>query len=204
MINWSHFINRAGKLTITLVAISIIISLITWWGSNQYTYWIAFDWGLILDGQIWRLISPVFLHFIIAGLPIHILFNMMWLWDLGGSIEKAKGWQYLIALVIIIGVGSNLAQYFYYVFSVGELMASRYLFGGMSGVVYGLLGFIFVRRRFDPFFPLRLNDAIMKFMLIWLVLGFVGIIGNVANIAHLSGLVIGALIGFVTAKTKKF
>ncbi|NVJ68561.1 MAG: rhomboid family intramembrane serine protease [Gammaproteobacteria bacterium] len=202
--NWQHFLNRAGKLTIALVAISIIVSLLTWWGRNEYTYWVAFDWNLILQGQLWRLISPIFLHFIIVGLPIHILFNMMWLWDLGGSIEKTKGWNYLLVLVVIIGVGSNLSQYYYYDMTGRYFSATGDYFGGMSGVVYGLLGFIFVRRRFDPFFPLRLNDAIMNFMLIWLVLGFVGVIGNVANIAHLSGLIIGALLGFITSKTKRF
>lgn len=205
MINWQHFLNRAGKLTIAIVAISLIVSLLTWWGQNQSTtYWVAFDWELISQGQWWRLISPIFLHFMIAGLPIHLLFNMMWFWELGGSIEKAKGANYLLVLVLVIALVSNLSQYFYYVYSVGELQASRYLFGGMSGVVYGLLGFIFVRRRFDPFFPLRINDAILNFMLIWLVLGFLGIIGGMANVAHLSGLLMGAAFGFISAKTKKF
>ncbi|MRX28004.1 rhomboid family intramembrane serine protease [Kangiella sp. HZ709] len=200
MINWQHFLNRAGKVTIALVAISVIVSLLTWWGTNQHTYWVYFDWQLITQGQIWRLVSPIFLHFMIAGLPIHLLFNMMWLWDLGGSIEKAKGANYLLAVVLITGVGSNLAQYF-----SSSLFGNGFsFFGGMSGVVYGLLGFIFVRRRFDPFFPLRLNDAIMNFMLIWLVLGFTGLVGSVANAAHLSGLIIGAGLGYLTAKTKRF
>lgn len=200
MINWQHLLSRAGKVTIALVAISVIVSLLTWSGANEYTYWLYFNWDLITQGQVWRLISPIFIHFIVAGLPIHLLFNMMWLWDLGGSIEKAKGGQYLLALVFLIGVGSNLVQYF----SSIMIHGSGGFFGGMSGVVYGLLGFIFVRRRFDPFFPLRLNDAIMKFMLIWLVLGFTGLIGNIANAAHLSGLLIGAGLGYLTAKTKKF
>ncbi len=200
MINWQHFLKRAGKVTIALVAISVIVSLLTWWGTNQNTYWVYFDWQLITQGQIWRLVSPIFLHFIIAGLPIHLLFNMMWLWDLGGSIEKAKGANYLLAVVLITGVGSNLAQYFSGVYIAKQSNP----FGGMSGVVYGLLGFIFVRRRFDPFFPLRLNDAIMNFMLIWLVLGFTGLVGSVANAAHLSGLIIGAGLGYFTAKTKRF
>ncbi len=204
MFNWQQLLGRTGKGTIVLVTISVLVSLLTWWGRNEYTQWIIFDWQAILSGEIWRLVSPIFLHFMIASLPIHLLFNMMWLWDLGGSIEKAKNWNYLILLVLIIGIGSNLVQYFGNQIMYGEVFASYRIFGGMSGVVYGLLGFLFVRRRFDPFFPVRLNDAIMKFMLFWLVLGFTGLIGNIANLAHLSGLILGAGLGYFTAKTKKF
>ncbi|WP_251358495.1 rhomboid family intramembrane serine protease [Kangiella sp. TOML190] len=202
--NWQHFLSRAGRATIALVALSTIISLLTWWGTNQYTGWFIFFEPAIYAGQVWRLITPIFLHFMIAGLPIHLLFNMMWLWDLGGSIEKAKSSGYLLGLVLIIGVGSNLAQFYGNIMFKGEAYAYASIFGGMSGVVYGLLGFIFMRRRFDPFFPIQLNPAILQFMLIWLVLGFTGIIGSVANMAHLSGLVIGAVLGFITSKMKSF
>lgn len=202
--NWKLFLSRAGNMTKALVVISTLVSVITWWGTNQYAFWIYFNWELITNGEVWRLVSPIFLHFLVAGLPIHLLFNMMWLWDLGGSVEKSKSSLYLFFFVLIVGIGSNLAQYFGNQMMYGEAFASYRLFGGMSGVVYGLLGFIFVRCRFDPFFPVRLNPAIMQFMMIWLVLGFTGLIGNIANIAHLSGLIIGSAIGFITAKIKRF
>ncbi len=206
MINWQHFLKRAGKVTIALVALNIIIYIFSAFGDSrsEITQTLSFDKNAILTGELWRLITPAFIHFNVANFHLHILFNMMWLWELGGSIEKAKTPKYLLVLILIIGVGSNFFQYAYYEVTLGEFGASRILFGGMSGVVYGLLGFAFVRRRFDPFFPTRVNEAILNFMLIWMLLGFVGIVGNIANIAHLSGLLIGAALGYYTAKTKRF
>ncbi|NVK22041.1 MAG: rhomboid family intramembrane serine protease [Kangiellaceae bacterium] len=195
------FLARAGWMTKVLVIISTAVSIYTFFGKNPSTYYFAFDWELIKQGQLHRLITPIFLHFMIAGLPIHLLFNMMWLWDLGGSLEKAKGPWYLLVIVLIVGVLSNVGQYFSDYMMQG-IIGTFHTFGGMSGVVYGLLGFLFMRRKFDPFFPVRIHDGIMKFMLIWLVLGFTGILGNIANAAHLFGLIVGGVIGFITAKIK--
>lgn len=200
------FLLRAGWMTKTLVGISVVVSVLTLSGTNGVTSYLTFNWDLILQGEVHRLVTPIFLHFIIGSLPIHLIFNMMWLWDLGGSIEKEKGPWYLLALVLIIGVSSNVAQYFAEYLMEGYVHP-RYIFGGMSGVVYGLLGFIFMRRKLDPFFKVELHPGIMQFMLIWLVLGYVlnatGTIG-VANTAHLIGLVSGGLLGILTAKTKAF
>lgn len=198
------FLARAGWMTKALVAICLIVSIVTFSGDNQnpVTGYLTFNWDLILQGQVHRLVTPIFLHFMIGSLPIHLIFNMMWLWDLGGSIEKDRGPWYLLVVVLIIGILSNTAQFF-----VGNLMSENYIFGGMSGVVFGLLGFLFVRRKYDPFFRVALHPGIMQFMMIWLVIGFVldltGTIG-IANTAHIIGLVVGGALGFITSKIKAF
>lgn len=177
--------NRAGPFTWAVVVVCVVIFLITGFGSNQELlqhFW--FEPDLIMQGQIWRLITPCFVHFMIGGLPLHILFNMMWWVDLGGAIERYYSWQYLAAISAAIGIASNFAQYY---------VTGSYFFGGMSGVVYGLLGFIYLRGRFDRRFTIRIHPSIMNFMLIWLVLGFV-VFSSVANFAHLGGLVSGALL----------
>ena len=200
------FLARAGWMTKLFAAVSVLITVITLSGTNDLKNYFTFNWELILQGEVHRLITPIFLHFMIGSLPIHLLFNMMWLWDLGGSIEKERGPWYLFVLILIIGIASNVGQY-YSIYLMEGFVSSRYIFGGMSGVVYGLLGFIYMRKRFDPFFRVPLHPGIMQFMLIWLVLGFVihstGLLG-IANAAHLIGLIVGGALGVLSAKMKSF
>ncbi len=139
----------------------------------------------VRDGEVWRLITPIFLH----GSLMHILFNMMWLVQFGRFIESRSGGAKLLALVMVIGVGSNLAEY---------LWKSPY-FGGMSGVNYGLFGFLWMKGKFGrEGWELPLQTV--QIMLIWMVLCYTGFLGPVANAAHTVGLLIGALLGIASAR----
>lgn len=191
----SHWLGRAGPVTKTIAVIAIAMTLLTAFGDNErmLRYFLISNYptGLfeIRAGQIYRLLTPIFLHFQI----IHILFNLMWLWDLGGVLERRFSGRYLLLLIGLIGIASNLAQY---------LTAGPY-FGGLSGVVYGLLGFIWLRAHFDPDSGLRMPPAVVSLMLGWLVLCFTGLLGPVANAAHLAGLCAGALAGWLSALTRR-
>jgi len=72
-------------------------------------------------------------------------------------------------------------------------------FGGMSGVVYGLFSFIWIRGRLDPSFPYRMPQQLVTFMLIWLGLGFTGWVGPIANWVHTGGLISGAVWGVISS-----
>ncbi len=135
-------------------------------------------------GQIWRLFTPALIHFSF----LHIFFNMLWLKDLGSLIETRLGSLYLLLLILAIAVGSNLAQYWW----------TGPNFGGMSGVVYGLFGYIWIRGRRDPASGLFIDKQTVIFMLIWLVVSPY-LIGNIANAVHAAGLLLGALLGFLTS-----
>ena len=137
-------------------------------------------------GEWWRLLTPMFLHF---GL-LHIAFNGMWLWELGGMIEQRQGSITLLAVVLLVAASSNMAQ----------AMMSVSLFGGMSGVIYGLLGYIIVWNRLRPNEALPLVRGVAVVMLVWLLVCMAGFtrllgLGEIANTAHLSGLVMGLLLG---------
>ncbi len=144
---------------------------------------------LMKSGELWRLYSPVFLHFSV----MHILFNALWIWEVGKRLEPFMNKGHYFGLFIFCGLVSNIFQY---VFS-GQIM-----FGGLSGVVYGYFGCNFVLYRRWPVPRLMLPPAIYGFMLVWLVIGFAGFIdffiaGQVANWAHLGGLLAGlAYAGF--------
>ena len=90
-----------------------------------------------VQGEYWRLLTPAFLHF---GW-LHIVFNSLWLWELGTRVERAMGSAQLLGLFTVIALVSNTAQY---------LFGGPGIFGGMSGVVYGLLGFSWVGARLNP------------------------------------------------------
>lgn len=139
----------------------------------------------VQQGEVWRLLTPILLHF---GW-MHLLFNMWWLMDLGSAMERRHGSFYLMAVVGVSGVLSNLAQY---------LLTGNPMFGGMSGVVYALLGYIWIRGRFDPQAGLALHKHIVIFMLAWMGLGFIGLF-RMANFAHLGGLLVGSAWGYLAS-----
>lgn len=149
---------------------------------------IAYQTGLpeISNGEIWRLVTPAFIHFGI----LHLVFNSLWLWDLGRAIEFREGSKRLILMVLVLSILSNLGQYY----------VSGPSFGGMSGVVYGLLGYLWIRGKYDPFYGLTLRKEIIWMMLIWFVICLLGLVGNIGNTAHGVGLAVGMLLGFIAAR----
>jgi GlpG protein len=183
---------RSCPLTIVLIAVSVLI-----YALGQYTPLGAFlqylfistlpgtDLPEIRTGQIWRLLTPIFIH---MG-PIHLLLNMLWMKDLGSMLEHRLGTLQLGLMVLGIGIASNVAQYY----------VSGPAFGGMSGIVYGLLGYVWIRGRFDPGCGLFLHPTTVAMMLIWLVFGYTNYM-PIANTVHTVGLLAGALWGFVAAQ----
>ncbi|QSX33634.1 rhomboid family intramembrane serine protease GlpG [Shewanella avicenniae] len=186
----SQLITGAGPVTlITLmacVAIYIVMlfvpetifNALSFFGASSDSHW-----------QIWRLFTPSLLHFSL----LHIAFNMLWWWYLGGRIENALGSGRLLLLLIVAGTLPNMVQFFF----------SGPDFGGLSGVVYGLIGYSWVMSQWAPQRGLVLQPSLMGFMLLSLVLGFSGAMGdNIANSAHLAGLLAGLLQGWLDSRRK--
>ncbi len=143
----------------------------------------------IASGQVWRLISPILLHFGI----LHLVFNMFWLRRLGGLIELRKGSLALLALVVASGCLSNFAEYFWDLQRHGPEYPVR--FGGMSGVVYALFGFCWMKSDYDAESDMKMPTNTIIFMMIWLVACMSGAIGPIANAAHVAGLGVGMVVG---------
>jgi GlpG protein len=143
----------------------------------------------VRHGQVWRLITPIFLHF---GF-LHLLFDMWWLYDLGRAIETRKGTWKLLGIALLGGFLGNLAQYFW----------SGPNFGGMSGVVYALFGYIWIKGILRPQEGLSLPRVIVWFMLGWLVACMTGFLGDVGNGAHLLGLITGVVLAAIPHFWKK-
>lgn len=153
----------------------------------------------IKEGEVWRAITPIFIHFS----PWHILFNMLWLLNLGTQIEtRERSWK-LIFLVLVIAVISNVAQFYLsgVTFDNGSLKLDRHhpYFGGMSGVVFGLFGYVWMKMRFQPSMQYELHPQTVVLMMIWLVVCMTGAVGQIANTAHVAGLLVGVLWGYYSA-----
>jgi GlpG protein len=181
-------------LTITLIVLSVAASLPPLGGTLPTSLLIANPgtpgFADVLGGEVWRLITPIFVHFGI----LHIFFNMMWLWDLGRSIELLKGRLFLGMFVAVSGIASNIAQY---------LVTQSPTFGGMSGVVYALLGYVWMQGRFNRAFGIALHQSTVIMMIGWFVLCWTGILGPIANWAHTAGLVIGIVWGLLDRRPSR-
>ena len=193
---------------IYIIAIAILLSFLTNFGfngllepflflkNNSTSFYPTFENTYLVSNEWWRLITPAFLHFSLT----HLIFNCLWIYILGSRIELIDGKGIFIIIFLIGALSSNLGQYFW---------TSNYLFGGLSGAVYSLLGYCFILdldhrgQRYD------LPNALYIFMFLWLLIGFTGILnifgfGNVANIAHLVGMIAGFILGLIARFSLKF
>jgi GlpG protein len=195
---------KAVPISGLLLVLSALGALLVYADPNmRYVHWFSFfDFDdrtnvpfmkSLLAGEIWRVITPVFLHF---GF-FHVLFNSLWVWDLGRRVELLLGKREYFLFFLMTSAASNIAQFRWSEFN---------LFGGMSGFVYALVGYIFVRHRLSPHRLTAVPPGILVFMLIWLVLCMTGIVdafagAHIANAAHLGGFLAGC--GYAALATRK-
>jgi len=139
----------------------------------------------VREGEFWRVVTPIFIHMNI----MHILFNLLWLRDLGSMVEARQSSWLLAVLVLVFAAGSNLAQYF----------VSGPGFGGMSGVVYALIGYIWIRGKLDPGSGLYLHPTTVTMSMIWFFACLFHLVGDVANTAHAAGLLMGMTWGWLSS-----
>ncbi|CAD5109777.1 rhomboid family intramembrane serine protease [Zestomonas carbonaria] len=195
---------RGAPLTALMLLVTLVVAGVTLLGSNFETIrWLSFqDFQIQGDyiyfaplteslaaGQWWRLFTPMLIHF---GM-LHLAMNALWYWELGRRIEARQGWVMLLGLSLLFGLVSNVVQF---------LWSGPSLFGGLSGVLFGLLGHCWIFQMLAPNQAYRLPRGVVAMMLIWLVVCLSGLItalgfGSIANGAHVGGLLIGCATGLV-------
>lgn len=193
-----------SKMTLLVLSLTLLVAGVTLLGESLATlHWLTFtDFRLQGDylvfippaeslaaGQWWRLFTPMLIHFGI----LHLAMNSLWYWELGRRIEARQGAGWLLALTLLFALLSNAAQY---------LFGGPSLFGGLSGVLYGLLGYCWIFQRLAPTPAYHLPPGVLVMMLVWLVLCASGLItalgfGSIANAAHVGGLLVGCLAGLL-------
>ena len=193
---------KTSNVYFYIIGLAVALTLLTNFGLNNYLELFLFlktDIGLqypalentyLLNKEWWRLLTPTFLHFSVT----HLAFNCLWIYILGSKIEELDGKGLLLFVFVTSSILSNAGQF---------LWTQQILFGGLSGGVYGLLGYCFIIELDGKKGRYGLPEALYLFMLIWLLIGFTGILsvfgfGNVANTAHLIGMIAGFIIGLIT------
>ena len=187
---FTQFVSGAGPLTLTIIAICSIIFLGFNIGFANTLFEHLSFFGAVPDSgfeQFWRIFSPSLIHFS----AMHIIFNLLWWWYLGGKIENRLGLKPLLILLLVAGTLPNIMQYY--------LAGPN--FGGLSGVVYAVVGYTWIMGVKRPESGIGLPPAYIGFMLLWLVFGFTDMFGlSIANGAHIGGLFVGITQGFIDAK----
>jgi len=145
----------------------------------------AKDNDLILQGQYWRFVTPIFLH---ANL-LHVGLNMLNLAVLGVFLERLVGHMRFLLIYVTTGIVSIIASFY---FMPQEISV------GASGAIFGLVGaysvFVLMHRR-----AFRKGGIPALLWLIIVIAGNLSIgffVPNVDNYAHLGGLLSGCLLGW--------
>lgn len=201
---------RIPPLTLTLVIISCLVSVINNFGrprqsnelgrsiSMQLSFASPVDLHLtngdpaasLKKGEVWRAVTPIFLH----GNTLHLVFNVIGLVVFGRLTERWMGTPRFALFVLVAALASNLLQGL-----APEWLHGNPNFGGISGVVYALFGYIWVRTSMNPNLGVMIPFTVVVLLILPLVVGLTGLIPNwqYADLAHLGGLVVGATTAFL-------
>jgi GlpG protein len=211
---WGRGIARRAPLVTVLIGLSVLVAILTQFGEqiaplkNRLTICpiepvgenrIRFPsdyFHELKQGQLWRAVTPIFIHFGI----IHLLFNMYMLYYLGSQIESRYGSVWFGVLVLVIAVTSNLGQTLLAQYFPGSPFGSGPNFGGMSGVDYGLFGYIWMKTVYDPGAGLYVSRQTVFMLMAWFLICF-GPWMSIANGAHAVGLATGMAFGYAPELT---
>lgn len=162
---------------------SYLLGLIPGGFGNLVQVWLAFN-GQLVYTQPWRLVTVTLVHASIW----HIALNMLALWALGRSLEPLLGRGRFLALYLLSAVGGSVLT---------ALLAPNQWVVGASGAVWGLLGAMFVIGRHIGANVTAIAVLLGLNLLITFLPG-----SGIAWQAHIGGGLVGALIGFIFARTR--
>ncbi|MGE0375627.1 MAG: rhomboid family intramembrane serine protease [Planctomycetaceae bacterium] len=194
---WNRPLIRQIPVTLTLVVLSVVVTLGTQFGANLEAFGgqITMVPGMkrsgdltsyptnykelpgITDGQIWRLVTPAFLHFDV----LHLLMDLYMFSMLGSVVERVRGSRTLMGLFFVTAIAGNLVQLYF----------SGPAFGGMSGVVLGVFGYMWIKGQMDPGSGLGLSPNFVFMMMAFLLFMTFGFESGIAHGAHMGGLASG-------------
>ena len=175
---WTGFANQEREATDTLSFVKLTTLEQVGEGEER-----TVAMASILTGEVWRLITPIFVH----ANWMHLIFNMFWVYRFGTQIEDKMGTLFFGFLVLAIALISNIAQ---------ALIEYPYFFG-MSGVAFGLFGYAWMKSSYAPSSGISVSRTLVVFVVIYFFLCMTDLLGAIANTAHGVGLAVGVVFGYL-------
>lgn len=177
-------------MTRVLIALNVLVFVVMLFGGAGFWHspnTVQLTWGAnfapaTADGQWWRLVSAMFLHF---G-ALHLSMNMLALWDGGKLVERMFGAMRFLVIYLISGVGGNLLSL--------VIQGNDAVSGGASGAIFGIYGALlvyvwFARRQMQAQEFRWLFWGALLFSALTIAMGY--IIPGIDNSAHIGGFVTG-------------
>ena len=204
---WKQGMSRKAPFVFFLIGVSVLVGILTGLDGkpDRVLVQLTFSQLTSLDffeqikqGQLWRLVTPIFVHFSL----IHIGFNMYMLYYLGSQIESRFGTLWFGSLVLVIAATSNIGQAYMAQTLQNDIVGSSPMFGGMSGVNYGLFGYLWMKTLYAPQDGLYVSQGTIFILLAWFVICLMPSM-QVANGAHGVGLVVGMALGYAPELLKQ-
>lgn len=174
----SRTASAVAPVTLTLIVVNVVMFILQQFSSDVIN-WLAFNpvFGYL---QPWRLVTAAFVH---ANFT-HLLFNMLMLYLVGSSVERALGWWRYLAVYLLSAVGGSMLI-------IGWLLVQPQSAAtwtvGASGALYGLLAAILVLQRRAG----MSTTSILVLLAVNLIYSFT--MSNVSWQAHVGGFLMGLL-----------
>ncbi len=163
----------------TLLVVTILIWLIVLQYPDYMLYIGLLIPELIRIGELWRLITPVFLHYDFT----HIAFNMVSLFIFGSYAERIYGRGRFVAIYLLAGISGSMLSFAF----------NDHASLGASGAVFGLFGALLAFGQLDrKAFAMTIGTTIYAMVALNLIMGF--LTPQVNNLGHIGGLIGGYLV----------
>ncbi|NLF08097.1 MAG: rhomboid family intramembrane serine protease, partial [Pirellulaceae bacterium] len=172
-------------ITAGIAALSVAATWQLYSGADVSQFMLGYD---VWWKELWHCLTTTLFH---ANI-FHLIFNLYWLWAFGTKVESEFGHPAMIGIFVLLGVGSSAAEY---ALLIGGI--------GLSGVVYGLFGLLWILGRSERRFSEAIDRSTVHLFIVWFffcILTTVAGVWQIANIAHGMGFVLGALLGWTLAE----
>lgn len=185
--------------TLIIIANVLVFVVLSFMGDTtdvqfMYEHGASFWPAIIEEHQYYRLLTCTFIHFGIS----HLFNNMLVLAYIGDNLERALGKIKYLVVYLMAGVGSSAVS------AVWSMLKDEYsVSGGASGAIFGVVGallVIVIRNRG------QLEDLSSRQLLLFAGFSiYHGVTSaGIDNMAHVSGFVIGALLGGLLYRRKRY